>query len=167
MLYCSPIRRYADVMVHRLLQNSESLQDRNIKQYMAELHSIADRCNVMKQASKKAQERSDVVFLSAYLSKHPVYTDGIIIGIGDKSFTVLVNSKYGGNQVRIFIDEMVGIGCSYDKTSKALILTNPTANAFYEFDSIDVKLMSKVKLYLTAKEKVPIDVHVDVVGIIT
>ena len=154
-------------MVHRLLQNSESLLNRNVDQYMNVLHSIADRCNTMKQASKKAQERSDIVFLSAYLSKQPVYTDGVVIGIGDKSFTVLINSKYGGNQVRVFVDEMKGIESSFDKSSKTITLTNPTANSFYEFNNMEVKLMTKVKLYLTAKEKVPIDVHVDVVGIIT
>jgi DIS3-like exonuclease 2 len=63
--FTSPIRRYADVSVHRLLALGLSGEPVNASDMTKELVGIADNCNEMKMASKKAQERSDRV--SAFL----------------------------------------------------------------------------------------------------
>ena len=108
--FTSPIRRYADLMVHRLLQASLEQKRGAFKfhQDEAEVQAIAERCNECTMASKKAQERSDVIFLSIYLKSHPVKSAlGVVVSMGAKSFTVLVPSL--GLETKINLDDQAKI----------------------------------------------------------
>jgi len=189
--FTSPIRRYADVMVHRLLHEGVGgdVSDCVAAPLLLErYHSVAEHCNKMKKASKDAQERSDVVFFAVYLMAQPggaVVTDGVVIGLGEKTFTVLVSDAYGGSQARMFVDEMEGVTCSYDKGSKTLVLLKEggASSGVSEgrnrargsgscggrgcelaFTSMSIQLMSRVRVRLSAKESVPIDIRVALVG---
>jgi DIS3-like exonuclease 2 len=66
--FTSPIRRFADVMVHRLLQATLEGEDAvdNFVYSEDRTEEVAATCNERKLASKKAQERSDRVFLCLY-----------------------------------------------------------------------------------------------------
>ena len=78
--FTSPIRRFADVMVHRLLQatlsgESASAGGGGVTNYgptATEVQKVADNCNERNLMSKKAQDRSDRVFLCLYLKENPV-----------------------------------------------------------------------------------------------
>lgn len=102
--FTSPIRRYADVMVHRFLQEGLQLEKKQSQVERGEglaelqrrypfqaLHLVAEQCNERKKSAHAAQVRSDEVYLGVYLMSHPVTAArATVIGVGKKSFSVLV-----------------------------------------------------------------------------
>ena len=82
-------------MVHRLLTatlnrtvvDEEGEEVDSLANFYAsgnELEKIAENCNEQKEASKKAQERSDRVYLCLYLQKNPTTTQAIVFDFGEK-----------------------------------------------------------------------------------
>ena len=115
--FTSPIRRYADVIVHRQLtaalevdanggyeefseyleEGGEETYEGDDKQLVAKVpvakkvvSNIAEHCTERKYAAKKAQDTSGEKFLAMYLRDHPMEADCVVIGIGKSSFTLLV-----------------------------------------------------------------------------
>jgi hypothetical protein len=113
-------------MVHRLLdlglRDPVAAQEQSKNEdKLKELKITSWQCNDMREAAKKAQERSDEVFLAVYLMKNPTYADAVVIGIGEKSFSVLLLQF--GEEDRLFVDEMPeGIVSSFDENSQTMTL---------------------------------------------
>jgi exoribonuclease R len=104
--FTSPIRRYADVIVHRLLQatieGKEAVDDFVLSE--RDIQAICERCNDKKEGSRKAQDRSDIVFLALYLRRNPMKSQlGVVLSVGQKTFTVFVPSL--GISTMLFLDE--------------------------------------------------------------
>mmetsp|Transcript_24168 Transcript_24168/g.40011 ORF Transcript_24168/g.40011 Transcript_24168/m.40011 type:complete len:960 (-) Transcript_24168:67-2946(-) len=159
--FTSPIRRYADVMVHRLLQATidDTVDDFPMKQN--EIQTVCEHCNEKKMASKSASDRSDVVFLAIYLKNKPLRsTLGVVISVGEKTFTVYIPEL--GCSGKLFLDEhkqMVDSAPFEARNgTRHIKLTSKRTSTFWK--QIDIKVFCKLKVDVVCKERPPIDIKV-------
>lgn len=127
--FTSPIRRYADVMVHRQLDAVLSGCKHSLcRQHLGEtdfdlssaaetkfnldaeaVSKVAQQCNIKKDAARTAQEQSAHLFLCVLISDltkryGPVIRPAKVIGVLDQAFDVLVSEF--GIEKRVHVDQM-------------------------------------------------------------
>ncbi|GAA5893856.1 hypothetical protein JCM6882_003112 [Rhodosporidiobolus microsporus] len=113
--FTSPIRRYADIMVHRQLEavlaasTTSPVAEARFPLDAEAVSKVAQTCNIKKEAARLAQEQSQHLFLChliADLTKRygPVIRYGTVIGVLDQAFDVLV-SEFGVEK-RVHVDQM-------------------------------------------------------------
>lgn len=125
--FTSPIRRYADVVVHRLLQENVtrgSAEPSNVSARLIEFTSVAQNCNDKKMAAKAAEKECDEVFLCAYV-KHLSAVDvtGVVMSSGQQSFTAYIMEL--GVERRLFLKDL-HISGAWDEKAKVLTIQLPT-----------------------------------------
>ncbi|BGP33887.1 Translational repressor [Rhodotorula toruloides] len=131
--FTSPIRRYADVIVHRQLEavlaaqaaaaSAEAPMEAKFSLDAEAVSKIAQTCNVKKEAARLAQEQSQHLFLCVLiddLTKRygPVIRYGTVIGVLDQAFDVLV-SEFGVEK-RVHVDQMPVESTVYDERENSL-----------------------------------------------
>ncbi|EST06187.1 Nucleic acid-binding, OB-fold [Kalmanozyma brasiliensis GHG001] len=130
--FTSPIRRYADLMVHRQLEAVLAEQDKFPVDREA-MAKIAQQCNVKKDAAKLAQEQSAHLFLCLLVHDltmryGPVVRTATVMGVLDAAFDVIVPDF--GIEKRVHVDQMPIENHTYDEDRNAL--------SIYWKDNVDV-----------------------------
>ena len=114
--FTSPIRRYADVIVHRQLSKAIGIEGNNAcdEKSTDELQEQAKVCNLRKYNSKSAQDASIELFLSLLVKNYgPFESTAMVMYVYDRSFDVL-SIEYGVVK-RIFVDCIPGVMSRFEQ----------------------------------------------------
>jgi exoribonuclease R len=132
---------------------------------------MADHCNEKKMGSKKAQERSDRVYLSLYVKDRPIRNSmALVVGVGESSFTVLIPGM--GIESRVYLmdhDDLFDYRAE-DESSEEGKVISVTPNQQYVVDSnlewrvLKIKLLERVSVDIVCKEESPIDIKIRLNG---
>nr|XP_020504890.1 DIS3-like exonuclease 2 [Labrus bergylta] len=105
--FTSPIRRFADIVVHRLLASSLKCGP-HLGLSTEEVQKQASQCNDKKTMSKRVQELSSELFFGVFVKDcGPLDSEAMVMGVLDQSFDVLV-LRYGV-QKRIYCKSIAGL----------------------------------------------------------
>jgi len=122
--FTSPIRRYADVIVHRLLE--ACLKSTPVPLDKEDLCTICGDCNMRKRKADKAQDKCDLVFLCKLLETLPPKdVDAIVCSVHNFSFEAYIPT-YGVEKM-VRVEDIPLAKYEYAKNDQALYLHWPAA----------------------------------------
>ena len=145
--YChftSPIRRYPDLTVHRILKDcylNEENSDKNAKRWNVKLPDICEQSSRMERIADDAEVQTMAMKCSEYMSKHIGETfEGTIIGLSDHGIQVQLDNMIEG-KVR---PKNLSGDYTYNSLTYTLISLDGNEN-YYIGDRLLVKVKSASK----------------------
>ena len=146
--YChftSPIRRYPDLQIHRIIKDNlrGRMNDKKILHYEKILDEVASRSSKLERCAEEAERETDKLKKVEFMSEHigEVF-EGVISGVTEWGFYVeLPNTVEGLVHVTTLTDDYY----HYDERSYELV--GETTNSRY-------KLGQKIKVYVASTDKI-------------
>ncbi|RCH95910.1 hypothetical protein CU097_003871 [Rhizopus azygosporus] len=142
--FTSPIRRYADVMVHRMLNAALNHKPCGYQKNLVQ--KIAFSCNEKRTRAKSAEDADAKLHLANYLYKYeyehgPIYKKAVVIMTGKSMFEVYVEEY--GLEAKIYMQSLPVHKFSFDKNTLQLVI-------FWKKD-IPVTMHNEEKAYAQVK----------------
>lgn len=123
--FASPLRRFADLIVHRQIKSVINGQPSEVASDLDSLRAIADYCNFKKGCSANAQEQAIHLLLSQTINEMSEHAGqllvmGTVIQVYESSFDVVIPQF--GIEKRVHGDQLPLVKAEFDKTKRILEL---------------------------------------------